>query len=209
MSLNTIESKSSPLVVIDVETSGINAFRHQILAVGLVPLLDETLPLEVYIRPESITWSSYAKKIFQKYEKKWEADAVTPSEACDRIERYLSKVFPGERAIPVGHNIGFDISFLKQLAFFGGRDELAGLSHRVLDTHTMLYLLYRQGKLPASALSSDGAFQHFKILVPESQRHTALGDAIGTKKLVSKLLDLFEVEDISSGITSNTYKTFG
>jgi len=178
------------LLVIDVETSGLNPFRHDVLAVGLVPVTRDIPPTVVYVRPSRIQWDDYAQRNFNRYAAQWEAGALPPSEACDAIERYLANAFPGRRVTPVGHNIGFDVAFLRKLAFLGGRDELAGLSHRAVDTHTLLYVLVLKGRLPAEALTSDGAFKHFGIKVEDSLRHTAIGDATATRELVLRLLEL-------------------
>jgi DNA polymerase III epsilon subunit-like protein len=112
---------------------------------------------------------------------------------CEKIERYLSSVFPGEAVTPVGHNVGFDVAFLRKLAFLGGRNEITAISHRALDTHTMLYLLHLKGRVPPSALSSDGAFEYFGIRVPDNERHTALGDALATRELVLRIFEMLEV----------------
>lgn len=181
--------KNKDLVVIDVETSGINPFRHDVLAVGLAPLNNALPSCVVYIRPETIEWSPFARQNFDKYSSDWQALAVTPAEACDSIEKYLAETFSGRNVTPIGHNIGFDVSFLRRLAFLGGRDQLAGLSHRAIDTHTLLYLLALQGKAPESATNSDGAFKHFGINIEENARHTALGDAKATRELLLRLLD--------------------
>jgi DNA polymerase-3 subunit epsilon len=128
------------LVVVDVEISGINPFRHDVLALGLVPLNSELRATVVYVRPEAIEWSEYARRNFERYASEWEAAALAPSEACDFIEKYLAEIFSGRSATPIGHNVGFDVAFLRRLAFLGGREQLAGLSHRAIDTHTLLYL---------------------------------------------------------------------
>jgi DNA polymerase-3 subunit epsilon len=185
--------ESNPLVVVDVETSGINPFRNDVLAIALVPLLNDAAPFELYVRPKTIQWDSHAKEMFKSYRERWEAGAVNPPMACEGIEHYLASTFSGKRVTPIGHNVGFDVGFLRKLAFLGGRDQLAHLSHRGIDTHTMLYLLYLQGKVPEAALTSDGAFRHFGIRVPEAERHTAIGDALATKQLMLRLLDLFGV----------------
>jgi DNA polymerase-3 subunit epsilon len=179
------------LIVIDVETSGVNPFRHQLLSVALSPF-DESLQSEVvYIRHEKIEWTPFALQNFSKFAADWERSAMSPESACEAIERYLRRLFPDRAAVAVGHNIGFDIAFLRQLAFLGGRDELEGLSHRSLDTHTMLYLLSAAGRIPASALTSDGAFEHFNIEINERDRHTAPGDVVATRDLLRKLLESF------------------
>lgn len=177
------------LVVVDLETSGVNPFRHDVLAVALVPLSVEASPQVFYVRPDTIEWSEYARRNFEKYSSEWEVSAIAPEAACDAIEAYLASTFGGRNVTPVGHNVGFDVAFLRRLAFLGGREQLAGLSHRAVDTHTLLYTLALQGLIPNEAVTSDGAFKHFGVKVDDKSRHTALGDAQATKELVSKLFD--------------------
>jgi DNA polymerase III subunit epsilon len=107
------------------------------------------------------------------------------------IEEYVRTTFGGEEVTLVGHNIGFDVAFLRKLAFEGGREQLAGISHRALDTHTLLYVLALENRIPVSATKSDGAFRHFGIQVPPSKRHTALEDARATRALLLAILDLY------------------
>ena len=178
------------LVVIDVETSGVNPFKHEVLAIGIVPLIETIPPCLVYIRPLEIEWSTFARNNFDKFSTEWEEKAIPPSEACRVIEKYLAEVFNGQPATVIGHNVGFDIAFLRKLAFLAGKDEIAGISHRMLDTHTMLYLLYLNGLIPSTAMRSDEAFKHFSIKVNDAERHTALGDAIATRELVLKLFKM-------------------
>lgn len=181
--------RNKDLVVIDVETSGVNPFRHEVLAVGLVPVDADLQPTEVYVRAKQIEWSTYARKHFDRYSSEWQAKALDPSDACHAIERYLAKTFARRVAIPIGHNVGFDLAFLRRLAFLGGREELAGLSHRAIDTHTLLYVLFLAGKVPLAATTSDGAFRHFGIEIEDRSRHTALGDAKATRSLVLRALE--------------------
>jgi hypothetical protein len=99
---------------------------------------------------------------------------LPPKEACAVIESWISNEFGGNTITPIGHNVGFDIGFLRKLAFLSDKDEIDLISRRAIDTHTMLYLLYARGDLPRSALSSDGAFAHFGIDIEVKSRHTAL-----------------------------------
>lgn len=176
-------------VVIDTETSGLNAFRHDILSIGIVPVWKQVEPIEIYVKSESSEWSDFGKNNFSRFSHHWNKEAVTPEEACVRLEEFLFSTFSGEEAIPIGHNIGFDTSFLKKLAYLSGKDELAYLSHRAIDTHTLLFVLAETGKVPSLALTSDGAFRYFDIEVPSRDRHTALGDAKATKALFLKIME--------------------
>ncbi len=119
------------LVVVDLETTGTNPFFHDVLAVGLVPLMQPAPPRVVYVRLEQPHWGRYAKVNFEKFGNGifaaiWESQAVPPAAACEAIEQYLEEVFHGEEVTPIGHNVGFDVAFLRKLAFLAGKDELRG-----------------------------------------------------------------------------------
>jgi DNA polymerase-3 subunit epsilon len=187
-----IELSKRNLFVVDLETTGTNPFVHEILAIGIAPLDPNMEPRVFYVSldPDRSAWTSFARANFAKFETEWRLRAAAPARICDEIQRYLQVSGSGP-ATAIGHNVGFDMSFLRKLAFRGERTDLFGFSHRALDTHTMLYLLNLEGVLPDSALSSDGAFQYFGISVPEANRHTALGDAIATRTLVREIIELF------------------
>lgn len=180
------------LVVVDIETTGTNPFVHDALCIALVPI-DQSLPsTELFIRHSSLVWSDFAKKNFDKFRRDWEERSVPPSLACDLIEEYLQHTFNGKTTTLIGHNIGFDVAFLRKVAFQGGRSELKNISHRMIDTHTILKILMLQGKIPDTATSSDGAFNHFNIKPNASKRHTALHDANLTRTLFQRLFEIFD-----------------
>lgn len=180
------------LAILDLETSGVNPQKHSILEIGIIPLDDNKPKFHCYVRPHHIAWSDFAKQNFQKFADRWMAEAVPEQEALHRLDHYLANTFPGKKLTLIGHNVGFDVSFLKKLANDSNLEEIPGLSHRAIDTHTLLFLLNLKGKLPDRALTSDGAFRHFEIEVPEELRHTALGDAAATKELFKKVIALFD-----------------
>ena len=188
-----MKSKADNLVVIDVETSGPNPFVHDVLSIAIVPVNSQIEPLSLFVCCENTTWTEFSRSVFAKFREDWESNGVTPGVACDTIEDYLANTFSRKPVTPVGHNIGFDVAFLRKLAFLGGRSQLRWVSHRALDTHTMLYVLYLKGELPFDALKSDGAFSHFGVEIPTELRHTALGDALATRELLLRLLNELEV----------------
>jgi DNA polymerase III subunit epsilon len=179
---------SNNLVVIDVETTGTNAALHSPLAIALVPVSTQLPALEIFVRPKELHWNDYARANFWRFESEWHGRAVEPVRACVEIQDYFSKVFSGEPVTLVGHNVGFDLAFLNKLALLGGLDRFHVVSHRSIDVHTLLYLLVVQRKAPISALSSDGAFEFFRIQVPQEARHTALADAIATRVLLMRIM---------------------
>ena len=179
------------LVAIDVETSGINPFRHHILSLALVPLDPSKSPLELYVNDGEPEWQRIAANYFEEWRPDWEAYGRSASDACAALSSYIETVF-GEEITVVGHNVGFDVAFLRQLAFRAGLAQVPLISHRVIDTHTILYLLHLSGVIPEDALSSDGAFRHFDITPQASARHTAIGDALATRELFIRALELWD-----------------
>src|SRR5438105_8911020 len=184
--------RETRLVVVDVETSGINPFRHDVLTLAFVPIDDALPELQVFVSHLHSEWSQLRQENFLRFRDEWTRNAVPAPDACTAIEDYAFKLFGGQGVTLVGHNVGFDVSFLRKLAFQGGRDQLANISHRALDTHTLLYLLFLEGKIPFEATTSDGAFRHFGIQVATERRHLAIEDARATKKLFVRVLGALE-----------------
>ncbi|WP_439609603.1 3'-5' exonuclease [Hydrogenophaga sp.] len=178
------------LVAVDVETSGTNPFENEILSIALAPLSEEIVPLEIYVKHAHIKWSEYAKLNFGRFQEQWIRLGIPPKSACKQIEDYLQANYQDQPIILIGHNVGFDISFLRKLAFTAGREMIRGISHRSIDTHSILYYLHLRGLGPKEFTNSDGAFQYFDIPIIPTRRHTALGDAIATRDLFRKLLSL-------------------
>ncbi len=176
------------LVAIDIETSGTNPYIHEPLVVAFAPL-DEKIPtLEVYIQQKNITWSKYAKENFSKFSMRWIENAVPAEEAMKVIQNYLFQSFAGEKAIAISHNVGFDIAFLRKIAFQASLTEIPYLSHRAIDTHSLLHAVNLKRNSASQELTSDLAFEEFHIKVDPALRHTALADALATKKLYLELV---------------------
>lgn len=183
-------SEIDDLVVVDVETTGINPFKHDILSLALVPIMGDRPPFEIFIEVENPTWQATARQYFQSSWVTWRNTGRSASAVCSALESYIQEHY-GRRITLIGHNIGFDVAFLRQLAFRAGRDELPLVSHRFVDTHSLLFLLHILGAIPKEALSSSGAFDHFGITPAAGSRHTALGDARATRELFVQIVSMF------------------
>lgn len=173
--------------MVDVETSGLSFVECEPLAIAIVPLDSTIEKLCVYVRPPRVSWSAVGREYFELYKAQWSENALAPAEACSKIVTYVQGAFDGPLTI-IAHNVAFDLAFLRKLFHAAGVAESGAFSHRAIDTHTLLYALYLQGRIPASALSSTGAFEYFGVSVPDEVRHTAFGDALATRELFNRLL---------------------
>lgn len=177
------------IVVVDTETTGPNPFVHELLAVAMVPM-DRTKPhLELYVSNRGqVHWNRFARNNFQNFRSSWVQNATDVKSAAEKIGSYLSSLAGDQRLLLAGHNVSFDRAFLQKLAFLSESSFLDLVSHRTLDSHSLVLERVLKGRLPASCLSSDGLFKFFGAEPGAHERHTALGDATATRTVLERLL---------------------
>ena len=188
-----IKPLKHPFLFIDTETGGIDPGRHSLLSIGLVVGDEGTVrhSLEILVRHDNYVLSGGGMRVNRIDIAKHDAAALDGAEALAVLDVFLQQYFPciREPITLVGHNVAFDRDFLG--AFFAeqGRALEPRFSHRLVDTHSIASALRDAGKLDCESLGSDALFDHFGIQIPEGQRHTALGDALGTFELYWKLVE--------------------
>lgn len=175
------------LVIIDTEASGLDPLRHSLLSLAMVDFSGEH-QIEIFVREPSIEADPAAMAV-NRIDLGWlQEHGLPPQEACDRVEAWLDSLGRGRPLLCVGHNIAFDLAFMRRLYWLAGRPLPRDFSHRSIDTHSLLFARAAAGQLPPSVRSSDGAFAHFGIAPPPDLRHTALGDTLATRELLLRLL---------------------
>ena len=177
------------VIVLDTETGGLDPLVHSILSAGLVSA-DGAHKMEIFIREPEIVSNPRSMAVNGLDLDEIRAVGLEPKEACEALDAFVESVARGGRVMTVGHNIAFDIAFLRRLYRLADRDLPQYFSHRTVDTHTLMWALVAQGKLPASVKGSDSAFAHFGVSPPPETRHTALADAEATRLLLGELLAL-------------------
>lgn len=184
------------LLIIDTETGGLDPGRYSILSIAAA-IWDDSIvgdSFEAYILEPNLHVEREAMEV-NRIDLQWlQKNGLAPSEAVSRLHSFLDKSFghvPDRRPITLaGHNVSFDISFLKRLYTLAGVNFDDFYSHRALDTASLIQFLILAGRMPLSEASSTAAFSHFGITFGAGERHSALGDAIATAKLLSKLIEL-------------------
>lgn len=192
MTLPLIEQLNR-ILVIDTETGGLNPNHHSILSLGFVTW-DQEQQQEFFIVEDPLITNPHSMEI-NKIDLDWlRSHGTSPTDVCDQIDQFLSSVKVQRPLMIAGHNVSFDLAFVRRLYHLANRPIPSDLSHRSLDTHTLLWMLAYMKKIPWSACSSDGAFQFFDVAPPVHLRHTALGDAIATRHLLEKIIQHFDVD---------------
>ena len=106
-------------VFIDTETGGVIPTKHSLLSVGLV-IWEKSLGIidkkEIFIKSKRYVVTEKAKSLNKFNREAHNKVAIEPTEAISEILNFTRKYFDENTAIPiVGHNVQFDVNFLKQL----------------------------------------------------------------------------------------------
>ena len=167
---------------IDIETTGLNLQKNEIIEIGCVltdPKLKIIEEFEFKIKPKHLEYADkVALKINHYNEEDWEA----AYELKDAMTIFAEKV---NGAIMVGQNVAFDVSFLEYAFTVTGIKN--PMHYHRLDTISIAW----------AKLHDDKSLEHFSLRemcirfdIPHKNQHTGLGDARATYELYKKLMSL-------------------
>jgi DNA polymerase-3 subunit epsilon len=95
-----------------------------------------------------------------------------------------------EHAVLVAHNAPFDMAFFhKHAGRIGARFE-----HPVFDTVLLSAILFGQGE----PHTLDALADRFGVVIPEADRHTAMGDTIATAEVFQRMIPMLEARGIDT-----------
>jgi DNA polymerase III alpha subunit (gram-positive type) len=171
------------LAFVDIETTGLNVFTHEIIEVGCV-LVDPSLKLieefEIKIKPENIKNADDTSLKINHYEEKNWKDALSLTEAMKIL------ALKTKDAIMVGHNIPFDAFFLDK-AFFETKIEKKLFHYYMLDTVSIAFAKLKDNK-DITKFTLHELCEFFSV--KNKDEHSALSDARATFELYKKLMSL-------------------
>lgn len=182
--------KPDKILFLDTETGGINPLKHSLLSIGLVLWKGGEIysQKEILINDGKLNASKKALEINKIDLENHIKNAVKPKKAIEILLDFIGNNFEETGITIAGHNIQFDINFLKIFFYKNEKSYENIFSHRIIDTSSILYFLYLSGKIKEKKISSDEAFEYFNIKV--KKRHSALGDALATAELFNKLISI-------------------
>ncbi len=179
--------KKHKLAFIDIETTGLDVDRHEIIQIGLVlvsqnwsgdiAVFEVIEELELKVKPSRI---ETAEKVALKINSYNEADWVLGYTLPEAMKIFSAKTAD---AIMVAHNIAFDYLFIDKAFRVTGVPNK--MHYHKLDTISIAFAkLY--GNEDVDRFSLQYLCDHFGI--KNAKAHTALPDARATFELYKKLL---------------------
>ena len=186
---------NSRLLFVDTETGGLDPNKYSLLSIGLVVWDSNDGVLfekEMLIKHKEYHVSTSAQRINHFDLQIHEQTAIPSKTAIDVLYEIKDQFFDDKATIPLaGHNVSFDILFIRKFFQDNKRSFEKLFSHRSVDTYSIVRFLVDCRRLPESVNSSAKAFSHFGITV--QGRHTSLGDARATAELYEKMTKLLTV----------------
>ncbi|GAA5077581.1 exonuclease domain-containing protein [Roseibacterium beibuensis] len=171
-------------VIFDTETTGLNPQVDEICQIAAVRVVNgrivEGERFDMLVNPgQAIPAASTA---VHQITNEMVADAVDVPEALRRFHAFA------DGAVLVAHNAPFDMSFLRR------REREIGkrFDQPILDTVLCSAILYGQ----SAEHTLDALCDRLGIAIPEADRHTAIGDAIGTGEAFRKMIPMLEAADL-------------
>ena len=170
-----------PLAFVDVETTGLDPARHELLEIAVVRVdprklvvLEET---DVRVQPTNLADADPESLRVNGYTPDSWDGALPLAEALDRVAPVL------DGAILAGHNVGFDRAFLEAAWRSTGRSA-PSLDYHVLDTVTLAWPLLRAAQIDSLSLSAVAAH----LGLERARPHRALADARCALDVARRLL---------------------
>ena len=176
-------------VVVDCETSGLNVSKDEIISIGAIKIVDNTLMtserLELLVKPEKRV-SPESVKIHRLRELDV-ANGLNPEVAVSQLMHFI-----GSRPI-VGYYLEFDLAMLNKVIW---RMLGLGLPQPKIEVSS-LYYDYKNRQLPSNERNGNIDLRFNKIMsdlgLPVRDAHDAINDAVMTGMAFIKLRQLLKL----------------
>lgn len=177
------------IFVLDTETGGLDPESDSLMEVAGVVIQNGRVVAKYssLVKPNDgkVVCNDFARKIHQISDEMVLTKGKSPAQIANDLAQISNKYFDGKPMIICGHNVHFDVNFVKKMFKNANVENLSYdkvFSRNVLDTATMALILKTANRLPFERTSLDNILKFYNINAPEKERHTALGDALMTAK---------------------------
>lgn len=178
---------------VDTETGGTNPTYHSLLEVGMAALRGDEIvgTLQFYIKRDAYVVTGTAMNINKLDLYQVEKNGLNPNIAVARICQFVRLYADGGKDdILAGHNVDFDRRFLQSIFFEVGMNIDDYLSHRTLDTASIIRFSKEIGRL--STRFPNGMHDAARALGYEpNAMHTVAGDIETNIWLYKQLVNLY------------------
>jgi len=185
------------VLFIDTETGGLDPNVNSILSLGAAVWEDGSIvdTINIWIAEPEIVADAKALQV-NGIDIEWlKTNGVGPLTAVTTLEDFLRRnnMILTQPVTLGGHNVPFDVGFLKRLYRLAGKNYTRVFSHRVVCTQILAFALTLAGRLNLPSVSGDKVFEYFRC-APErvNGKHEALGDAVASGKAFTGIVEMLK-----------------
>lgn len=177
------------IIVMDTETGGLDPQKHSLLQIGLMVCEDGAVldKIRINVTHDKYVTTPYALELngidLSTHE------GPRPKEAVEQVINFVKKHFTNPAQV-LGHNVSFDVGFLKVLFKKAEVDYDSVFSYRLLDTSSIARFLVFSGVIPSGG-SLEQLANQFGIPFNPKKLHDALVDCEVTYQLILEMTKLF------------------
>jgi len=180
-------------IALDTETGGVTP-ETSLLTLFLAVLnenfcvVDE---LDLKVKPDDGNYVTTARALEINKINLIEHDkvAIPYKEAKTLLYKFIEKNYQGEKLIPVGHGVAFDVRRIYPTLISQGSWENF-VSYRVLDTGNAAQFLRAAGLFPRDVSGSLGSLVEYFKLPSKGELHNAKTDVLQTVEVLKCLLNI-------------------
>ena len=194
------QTKKATYLILDLEMTGLNPFRHGVIEVGMMVLndrfeiqgeffMDLCPPANIVIDPEALEYNGFTLDRI--------ASGKSYEEFVEFFSVFFATYFPDSTPIIVGQYVAADLAFLASIFHYARRNDIyMKLGNDILDTKSMANEMNAIARfhgdeppLKSTSLSKPGGIAEHFSLTPY-HAHTAKGDILATREALLHFLKL-------------------
>lgn len=189
-----MELKDRSFVLLDIETTGFDEKKHQILEIGMLIIkgMKVTSDINIAIKHKEYTITTSAMNANKINIIEHEKNALILEDAGITLINFLKEHKETEEAyIPIGQNVDFDLRFLEAMFLKLGKikEYREYVSYRKLDIMQLALIKNMEDKISLEKQDLDYLLTSLNIEIPKD-RHRALIDCYLEFEVLKKLLTL-------------------
>lgn len=189
-----MELKDRSLLLIDVETTGFDDKKHQILEIGalIIRNMKVVADINILVKHKEYTLTSSAMAANKINIVEHEKDALALEDAGTTLLNFLKEhKDTEERYIAIGQNVDFDLRFLEAmfLKIYKIKEYREYVSYRKLDIMQVALIKNLESKIKIEKQDLDTLLKTLDIYILDD-RHRALTDCYLEFEVLKKLLSL-------------------
>lgn len=176
------------MLVIDTETGGLDPSVHAILSLAAVVYDNGSIADTIHMFIDDTEGLRDPEAMAKNKIDLTSVPLLSPVSAVLALENFLLRNDMRSKVVLVGHNLPFDVGFVKRLYRLAGKNYDTVFAHGGLCTKTGAIMLMEAGRINSTSSSLIHAGP--AVGVPVEEKHDALYDAVATAKVLRRMLDL-------------------